>query len=320
MPGPVSGRPGARTIRIGRSWFGRAFAAPLLVPVIAVLLAAASGCASYPAGSAAPSGPNEIVWQAIAPGIDLAEVVSLRPPLRVYCLKVDTGTLGVQIVLTPPDLYGEYPGRRTSTFLERFALTAAINGSPFRPVRLNEGLPTDVVGISTFRGMVVSPPEHSYDCLVRDTSGGFAIVSQADLPPSFDLAVGGFRKVLEKGAPVGSPAGAAGKEAAPVRHPRTGVGISRSGRILYFVIIDGRNPASSIGTTEAELAAWLVYFGAREGLNLDGGGSSTMVVADETGKGRIVNRPRGYGIFSMERVVANHLGITAVPDTQPPPR
>ncbi|MFW5769467.1 MAG: phosphodiester glycosidase family protein [Spirochaetota bacterium] len=292
----------------------------LFLAIITALFAVAAGCASFPSGSAAPGGtlgfgePDSISWQPVARGIDLAEFFSEGPPLRVYCLRVDTRTPGVEIIVTPPErttAAGEYPGRRTSTFLERFDLTAAVNGSPFDPVRLNEGKPTDIVGISVFRGAAVSPPEASYDCLVRYSSGDFAIISQTEFPSDIDLALGGFHRILEDGGPVGPAAAAGAKEAAPVRHPRTGVGVSRSGRILYMVVIDGRNPVSSIGATETELAEWLAYFGARDGINLDGGGSSTMVIADGEGKAQIINYPLGYGRLGMERVVGNHLGVAA---------
>jgi len=69
------------------------------------------------------------------------------------------------------------------------------------------------------------------------------------------------------------------------RHPRTAVGKLRDGRIL-FVTVDGRQPGLSVGMSLNELAALLLEFGATEAINLDGGGSTTMVI-----KNRIVNKP-----------------------------
>lgn len=71
---------------------------------------------------------------------------------------------------------------------------------------------------------------------------------------------------------------------APARHPRTAAAIKQNGNIL-FVTVDGRQPAS-VGMTIAELARLLLELGAVEAINLDGGGSTTMVL-----EGRIVNRP-----------------------------
>jgi exopolysaccharide biosynthesis protein len=69
------------------------------------------------------------------------------------------------------------------------------------------------------------------------------------------------------------------------RHPRTAIASLRDGRAL-LAVVDGRQPALSIGMTLAELARVLIEFGAVEAINLDGGGSTTMVVKDV-----IVNRP-----------------------------
>jgi exopolysaccharide biosynthesis protein len=69
------------------------------------------------------------------------------------------------------------------------------------------------------------------------------------------------------------------------RHPRTAVAMLRDGRALLLVV-DGRQPSLSIGMTLAELASLLIELGAAEAINLDGGGSTTMVV-----KGAILNRP-----------------------------
>ncbi|MCK7477320.1 MAG: phosphodiester glycosidase family protein [Candidatus Moduliflexus flocculans] len=64
---------------------------------------------------------------------------------------------------------------------------------------------------------------------------------------------------------------------AEARHPRTAVGVRADGRIL-LVTVDGRQPERSVGMTIAELAALLLELGAVEAINMDGGGSTTMVV------------------------------------------
>jgi hypothetical protein len=69
------------------------------------------------------------------------------------------------------------------------------------------------------------------------------------------------------------------------RNPRTFVGVRRDGTLL-LVTIDGRQPGVSAGASFAEEADVMVALGARDALNLDGGGSSTMVVG-----GRVVNSP-----------------------------
>ena len=87
------------------------------------------------------------------------------------------------------------------------------------------------------------------------------------------------------------------------REPRSVTGVSQDGRTVYLITVDGRR-ATSHGGTLMEMAELLIELGAYRGINLDGGGSTTMYVAAEGG---IVNRPsRGW-----EREVVNHIGVVA---------
>jgi hypothetical protein len=69
------------------------------------------------------------------------------------------------------------------------------------------------------------------------------------------------------------------------RHPRTMIGTGRGGAI-WLVTVDGRNPGVSAGMTFVELQQLARQLNLTAALNLDGGGSTTMVV-----KGKVVNRP-----------------------------
>jgi exopolysaccharide biosynthesis protein len=82
------------------------------------------------------------------------------------------------------------------------------------------------------------------------------------------------------------------------RHPRTAVGITADGRLLW-VTVDGRQAPYSDGMSLAELADLMARLGARDAVNLDGGGSTTMVV-----RGVVVNRPSDA---AGERPVGNAL-------------
>lgn len=68
-------------------------------------------------------------------------------------------------------------------------------------------------------------------------------------------------------------------------HPRTAIAKLRSGQIL-LVTVDGRQPGESVGMSLTMLADLLLEFGAIEAINLDGGGSTTMVV-----RNKLVNKP-----------------------------
>jgi exopolysaccharide biosynthesis protein len=68
-------------------------------------------------------------------------------------------------------------------------------------------------------------------------------------------------------------------------HPRTAIAKLKSEQVL-LVTVDGRQPGESIGMSLTMLADLLIEFGAIEAINLDGGGSTTMVV-----KNKVVNKP-----------------------------
>jgi hypothetical protein len=83
------------------------------------------------------------------------------------------------------------------------------------------------------------------------------------------------------------------------RHPRTAIGFNADTSRFYFVTIDGRQPSYSEGMTLPELASFMRELGCVQALNLDGGGSTTMVV-----RGRVMNNPSDA---AGERAVANAL-------------
>ncbi len=88
------------------------------------------------------------------------------------------------------------------------------------------------------------------------------------------------------------------------RNPRSAIGVTPDGTIL-LVEIDGRQPTLSVGTSIPETAAVMKWLGATSALNLDGGGSSNMIV-----KGIQVGHPSDT---TGERGVGSNLALLARP-------
>lgn len=82
------------------------------------------------------------------------------------------------------------------------------------------------------------------------------------------------------------------------RHPRTALGVMQDGKLL-LITVDGRQESSS-GVSLTELAGIMKRYGAVNAINLDGGGSTTMVVG-----GGVINTPSD----GRERPVADALLI-----------
>ncbi|MER7015432.1 phosphodiester glycosidase family protein [Saccharopolyspora sp. NPDC000359] len=121
-------------------------------------------------------------------------------------------------------------------------------------------------------------------------------LSAAETPP-LDFAVGGF-PILRDGRPL---PGLDTEELAP----RTAAGVSADGRTAYLLVVDGRSTAST-GLSVRETADLLGSLGAVDGVNLDGGGSSTVAVREP---GQDLATVRNVPSDGVPRPVANGVGI-----------
>lgn len=99
--------------------------------------------------------------------------------------------------------------------------------------------------------------------------------------------------------------------------PRTGIAYDKAQQTLIVAQVDGYQAGYSRGMTQKEFADLLREFGADTAMELDGGGSSTMVIEN-----RVVNQPSDQ---TGERFVANGLlffwtPITGLPQARAPAR
>ncbi len=97
-------------------------------------------------------------------------------------------------------------------------------------------------------------------------------------------------------------------------HPRSAAGITDN-NVLVLLTVDGRQNGFSEGMYVSEVADLLLEFDVTQGINLDGGGSSTMVFADPTA--RLINVPINGGTPYSMRSTGNNLAVFAQINTQP---
>ena len=147
---------------------------------------------------------------------------------------------------------------------------------------------------------------------LRD-SAKFAVddsaLSGVSLRPFHPLEAVGGRPVLARDSMITGEVETEGQASfATSRHPRTAVGIAADGRRLLLAVVDGRQKPYSDGMTLRELATLMLALGARDALNLDGGGSTAFVFADPDSAGvlRVANHPSDP---TGERAVGNALAI-----------
>jgi hypothetical protein len=116
-------------------------------------------------------------------------------------------------------------------------------------------------------------------------------------------AVGGFPMLVEHGRGVYDEQTGVIATFGPVRHPRTAVAWDEARRRFFWVVVDGRQAPYSDGMSLPELEWLLLRLGASHAINLDGGGSTALVL-----DGRLANRPSDAG---GEREVASVLALQA---------
>lgn len=120
---------------------------------------------------------------------------------------------------------------------------------------------------------------------------------------SIAQVIGGGGRILRDGSDAtaeNTPNEGIGEAFLQNRHPRTFVAINRDGSRIWLGTVDGRQ-ASSVGMNFPEMAQFLLGIEAWDAVNLDGGGSTTMVVGTQ-----VVNRPSDA---TGERAVSNILFV-----------
>ncbi|HEY5982889.1 MAG TPA: phosphodiester glycosidase family protein [Anaerolineales bacterium] len=249
--------------------------------------------------------------QQLFTGAEYFRQVQLSPqPYIAHVIKLDMRTAGVRFLVTPADERGSdlpLKARTTSEFLTEFHMQIAINGDGFSPwwsrspadYYPHSGDPVRPRGAAASRGRVYWTTSEPYPTLYINSRNQLSF----DAPAKPYNAISGETMLVMGGEPVPN------LDSSEL-HPRSAIGYSRNGRYLFLVVVDGRQPFYSEGVTLSELAGLMVSFGAEYAMNLDGGGSSTLVMEGSDGMPRVLNSPIDNYIPGRERPVANHLGIS----------
>ncbi|MBC7616162.1 MAG: phosphodiester glycosidase family protein [Pedobacter sp.] len=163
----------------------------------------------------------------------------------------------------------------------------ALNGDFFN----SSGVPQSVL----FKNGVAIKAEFCDLCtfLAIDDLNKASIISKNILFDSAKIkeAVGGYHYLIKNSQKVTQ--GDASIE------PRTAVGVT-SNNFVYFIIVDGRQTTYSNGVSFGNLSDIFFALGVKDAINLDGGGSSTLIIKEDS-EWRVKNRPSD----GSQRMVAN---------------
>jgi exopolysaccharide biosynthesis protein len=210
-----------------------------------------------------------------------------------------------ELILFTPELH-------RSTLTPPVGAEVVITGGVVGEVRSPGGstlIPCDgqVLSIGPDRVAEVLPRLHSGDRVQIETRLHSLLPDPEGEWAEARFIVGGGPLLLHDGQRLSEPATESISQSFFLaRHPRTAVG-ARADGTLVLVTVDGRRPSESVGMSIPELTDLMLELGCRHAINLDGGGSTTMVVS-----GEVVNRPSG----SAPRRNAD--AVLLLPRTGPP--
>lgn len=214
---------------------------------------------------------------------------------HVHIAKVDLSCSHLKLI-------GTIPGNSdtTSNFAYKNKTTVAINGAFYnekrQPLGLNYSQQQTWSNSRDYKQYSFLACTKENQCLIE------AYNKQTIYNPSWHIVISGWQSMQDGKFMCAPSSPAICQRNGRGYHPRTAIGLSKDNRYLYMVVVEGRLEKFR-GYTLTQLARLFKSLDVPHAINLDGGGSSTMVV-----KNRRVNQLPDQQFF-LERTVANHLGV-----------
>lgn len=243
-------------------------------------------------------------------GITYAHEQRAEPrPLQIHHLRIDLHVPGLEVIALiadDPDGAGVAEAALTKPMelVKRGGAVAAVNANAFSPAlprgqglapAWTEKLPVDISGWALNGERKASPPMEACWSFWIGVDGSANIGNPAEASEA-RIAIAGFGPLIVRGKITPTPD--------KTLHPRTALGLSGRGRYLHLVVVDGRQNGYSEGMSLFELAELMKELGCDEAINLDGGGSSVMILEDQEGAPAIMNRPSDRGTRPIPTMLA----------------
>ncbi|MEA1901386.1 MAG: phosphodiester glycosidase family protein [Thermodesulfobacteriota bacterium] len=240
-------------------------------------------------------------WEKVVNGVEYLHRTDSTVPWNIHVLKIDLTDPDISLrPILANDSWGPYM-ETTSSMAARTRALAAINAD-------YSGFTGPPEGTTIIEGIQYDIEQYPRSTLAFSANKGLADIgiwtSTESLPGWVYNAISGGPTILRDGIYDWDPYNENFLEdfklAKRARQPRTGAALSVDGNTLILAVVDGRQPAISVGMTAEEFTNLLIEMGGYTGMDFDGGGSTTMVINNT-----IVNSPSD----GAERSVANAFAV-----------
>jgi hypothetical protein len=245
---------------------------------------------------------QEATWR-LPEGVQYATETRQEPrPLRIHRLTIELSHPSIQLaVALGPDPDGDGPVEAQLTppkqLAESNGALALINTNAWSMFPDEEtgkspgyiaGGNADILGWAAAGENSISASQSGYWSCWMDQDRRIRISNpESEKDPLQSVhcvwAVSGFRGIVWEGRILPEPSN--------VRHPRSALGLFEEGMKMIWLVVDGRQPGYSEGVSEHELAQLMIDCGCDQAINLDGGGSSILLLRGSEGELRTANRP-----------------------------
>jgi hypothetical protein len=289
--GPQVGQSAARKPRAWR-W-------PKRLAIFVVVIALGWGCYSW--WQRREPQPSTAIFTGVTYGCDRLPATAEGSGL-VHWVRIDLTAPGIELYVTPLDPSAvkegwQYRLRRTEDVLESEHLDIVINGSLFTSdsgwLRLSGDLAKGVETVVADH-VVSHFWEHTYLLWFDDHLMPHLKPSKPPTEAELAAARWGIG-----GQGVGLQNGEVWPDAGREPNARTAVAIDQQRRLLFLAVAENCSPHRLLGH--------LASLGAKDGMLVDGGGSSSMAISD-----RAKNIRTGT-MYGGQRPVATHFGVRARP-------
>ncbi|NLE28959.1 MAG: SUMF1/EgtB/PvdO family nonheme iron enzyme, partial [Phycisphaerae bacterium] len=199
--------------------------------------------------------------------------------LNINVIEISLDEPGIRFFTTPSN--GDYvPGetnRQTpQAFLEEVGAQIAFNANFYE---LTSDSYAIIYGLVCSNGKMVSSFANTWPALNISNENVASIITDSTLGHSLFNAIAGSAVIVSGGT---NTASTLTDSLSTELHPRTAAGISVDGSKLIVMTVDGRNSNISLGVNLSELANLMIEYGVADAINLDGGGSTQLIINEGT--------------------------------------
>ncbi len=258
---------------------------------------------------------KEFEWESFEEGFWISHLYYKDYPLVLHAVKIDLTNPKLKVVTTEADMFRKKDMKvkreTTKSFAKRNNTILAVNAAFFRVKSYLFTSYAKVLGLHISKGKILNPIDKKFDVAYFFNDGNVLLLNYED---SFEfigndkkykiedikVAVGGHKIILKNGKHIN-------KLNYKPEDSRTCIGLSKDKKILYILFIEAENKQKSRGVTYDQTYFFMKKLGASDALQLDGGGSSSLIIRKKTasGKDKFVKVVPSMGFWGLRKVATN---------------